>query len=389
MESWDKVESEIVEDEIISLARALITIPSYVEIKDGERRVAERLDAFFRDNGLIPEIREIESGVNIIVSLGGTDTGSPSLMFNGHLDTVPVDNMTISPFDAEIKEGKLYGRGSCDMKGGLACMAVALVALKRAKVKLKGRLVFTGVSTEEAGSWGTKEIIKSGPLSDCVIVGEPTNLEIVSASKGIILAIIDVMGKAAHGSSPELGINAIYKAIKLIRKVQNEFPKIFKKKKHPTLGSPSFNLGTIKGGERFNIVPDKCNLVFDRRMLPGETEKEIASEFQEIINSIKKEDTEFEASLQFILGLPPMDTPLDLPFIKFLDEAVNQVMGKTVYAGIAGSTDASLFSQHGIPSIVFGPGRLSMAHTANEHIEISQLKKAADTYALTALKFLS
>jgi acetylornithine deacetylase/succinyl-diaminopimelate desuccinylase-like protein len=268
LESWNRVEKEIMEDEIVLLTRELIKIPSYAEIEDGERRVAEYLDNFFRDNGLSPEIREVGSGVNIIVSLGDIDNNSPSLMFNGHLDTVPVDNMTIPPFEPEMREGKIYGRGSCDMKGGLASMAVSLVALKRADVKLKGRLVFTGVSAEEAGSWGTREIITSGSLTDCVIVGEPTNLEIVSASKGIILAIIDVMGKAAHGSSPELGINAIYKAMKLIQKVQDELPKLFQKKRHPVLGSPTFNLGTIRGGERFNIVPDKCNLVFDRRMIP-------------------------------------------------------------------------------------------------------------------------
>ncbi|MFB0559863.1 MAG: M20 family metallopeptidase [Candidatus Lokiarchaeia archaeon] len=389
MEPWNRVEREIVEDEIISLTRELIKIPSYVEVEDGERRVAECLEAFFRDNGLSPEIREIESGVNIIVSFDDIDASSPSLMFNGHLDTVPVENMTIPPFEAEIRDGKLYGRGSCDMKGGLASMAAALVALKRAEVKLKGGLVFAGVSTEEAGSWGTREIIRSGPLTDCVIVGEPTNLEIVSASKGITLAIIDIMGKAAHGSSPELGVNAIYKAMKLVQKVRDELPKIFQKKKHPVLGSPTFNLGTIKGGERFNIVPDKCNLVFDRRMIPGETGDEVTSEFQEIINSIKKEDAEFDATLQMVMGLPPMDTPIDLPFIKCLDEAVEHVFGQTNYAGIAGSTDAALFSQHGIPSIVFGPGHLSKAHTSDEYIEISQLKKAAEIYAITALKFLS
>jgi acetylornithine deacetylase/succinyl-diaminopimelate desuccinylase len=385
---WNSVEKEIVEDELVSLVRELIKIPSYAEIKDGEKRVAEYLANFFRENGLSPEIREVGSGVNIIVSFGAVEANSPSLMFNGHLDTVPVENMTVPPFDAEIREGKIYGRGACDMKGGLGSMAMALVALKRAGVKLRGRLVFTGVSAEEAGSWGTKEIVNSGPLTDCVIVGEPTDLEIVSASKGIILAIIDVVGKAAHGSTPELGINAIYKAVKLIQKVQEELPKIFEKKRHPLLGSPTFNLGTIRGGERFNIVPEKCNLVFDRRVLPGETMEEINKEFQEIIQSLKREDSEFDAKLQMLMGLPPMDTPLELPFIKCLGEAVKQVVGRTVYSGIPGATDASIFSQHGIPGIVFGPGHLRKAHTRDEYVEISQLKQATKIYALTALKYL-
>ncbi len=388
MKFWNSVEKEIVEDELVSLVRELIKIPSYAEIKDGEKRVAEYLANFFRENGLSPEIREVGSGVNIIVSFGAVEANSPSLMFNGHLDTVPVENMTVPPFDAEIREGKIYGRGACDMKGGLGSMAMALVALKRAGVKLRGRLVFTGVSAEEAGSWGTKEIVNSGPLTDCVIVGEPTNLEIVSASKGIILAIIDVFGKAAHGSTPELGINAIYKAVKLIQKVQEKLPKIFEKKRHPLLGSPTFNLGTIRGGERFNIVPEKCNLVFDRRVLPGETTEEINKEFQEIIQSLKREDSEFDAKLQMLMGLPPMDTPLELPFIKCLGEAVKQVVGRTVYSGIPGATDASIFSQHGIPGIVFGPGHLSKAHTRDEYVEISQLKQATKIYALTALKYL-
>ncbi|MBS7279994.1 MAG: M20 family metallopeptidase [Candidatus Freyarchaeota archaeon] len=388
MKFWNSVEKEIAEEEVVSLVRELIKIPSYAEVKDGEKRVADYLANFFRENGLSPEIRKVGNGVNIIVSFGAVEDNSPSLMFNGHLDTVPAENMTIPPFDAEIREGKIYGRGACDMKGGLGSMAMALVALKRAGVKLRGRLVFTGVSSEEAGSWGTKEIVNSGPQTDCVIVGEPTNLEIVSASKGIILAIIDVVGKAAHGSTPELGINAIYKAVKLIQKVQEELPKIFEKKRHPLLGSPTFNLGTIRGGERFNIVPEKCNLVFDRRVLPGESTEEITREFQEIIQSLKREDNEFDAKLQMLMGLPPMDTPLELPFIKCLGEAVKQVIGRIVYSGIPGATDASIFSQHGIPGIVFGPGRLSKAHTRDEYVEISQLKQATKIYALTALKYL-
>ena len=390
MELWNRVEKEIVEDEILSLTRELVKIPSYQEVEDGERKVAECLAAFLKDNGLSPEIRELEKGVNIIVSIGDAREGSPSLMFNGHLDTVPVDNMTIPPFEAEVRDGKLYGRGSCDMKGGLACMAAAVVALKRAEVELGGRLVFTGVSSEESGSWGTRELVNTGPLTDCVIVGEPTNLEIVSASKGITLAIIDVMGKAAHGSTPELGINAIYKSVKLIERILEELPRIHETKRHPKLGSPTFNLGMIKSGERPNIVPDKCTLVFDRRIIPGETVEEITREFQEVIDSIKKEDAEFDACLQ-VLGtlLPPMDTPTDLPFIKCLDEAVSQVVGETVYSGIPGSTDASIFTQSGIPSVLFGPGHISKAHSSDEYVEISQLKKAADTYALTALKFLT
>ena len=390
MELWNRVEKEIVEDEILSLTRELVRIPSYQEVEDGERKVAECLAAFLKDNGLSPEIRELEKGVNLIVSIGDAGEGFPSLMFNGHLDTVPVDNMTIPPFEAEVRDGKLYGRGSCDMKGGLACMAAAVVALRRAEVELGGRLVFTGVSAEESGSWGTRELVNTGPLTDCVIVGEPTNLEIVSASKGITLAIIDVMGKAAHGSTPELGINAIYKSVKLIERILEELPRIHETKRHPKLGSPTFNLGMIKSGERPNIVPDKCTLVFDRRIIPGETVEEITREFQEVIDSIKKEDAEFDASLQ-VLGmlLPPMDTPTNLPFIKCLDEAVSQVVGETVYSGIPGSTDASIFTQSGIPSVLFGPGHISKAHSSDEYVEISQLKKAADTYALTALKFLT
>jgi acetylornithine deacetylase/succinyl-diaminopimelate desuccinylase len=390
LKSWNEVEREICEDEIVSLTRELVKIPSYVEIKDGERRVAECIDTFFRDNELSPEIRKVENGVNIVVTLGDANTKSPSLMFNGHLDTVPVENMTIPPFEAEIKDGKIYGRGSCDMKGGLASMATSLVALKRAEVKLKGRLVFTGVSAEEAGGFGTRAIVNSGPLTDCVIVGEPTNLEIVTAAKGITMAVVDVKGKAAHGSVPELGTNAIYKAMKLVQRVQEELPKIHHNKKHPELGSPSFNLGMIKGGERPNIVPDKCTLIFDRRIIPGETDEEITGEFQEIINSIKAEDAEFDATLQvWGMVLPPMDTPLNLPFIKCLGEAVNQVVGRTKYAGTPGSSDASIFTQHRIPSVIFGPGDELDAHSSDEFIEISQLKKAAEVYALTALKYLT
>ncbi|MEX2752896.1 MAG: M20 family metallopeptidase [Candidatus Freyarchaeota archaeon] len=387
--SWEQVQKHLKEDEIIKLTQELVRIPSSKDVKGGERKVAETLASFFEKYGIPSEIQRVGLGANIVARIGDPDAG-PTLMLNGHLDTVLATNMTIPPYEPVIRGGKLYGRGSCDMKAALAAMVAALAALHKAGVKLKGSLLFTGVSGEETGSAGARRIVERGPTSNCAIVGEPTNLVITHGGYGITFATINIRGKAAHGSTPHEGINAIEKAAKIIVRMREKLPKIFAERTDPVVGPPTYNVGIIKSGTQPNIVPDKCTLVIDREVVPGETLEQIIADFQGIIDELREEDPELDATVAVpAVDLQPLKTSLDYPFIKHLAQATQHILGRVEYTGRCGSTDAAIFSEAGIPSVIFGPGEIKVAHSEAEYVEVEQVVNAAKIYTLTALNYLT
>ncbi|MFB0559722.1 MAG: M20 family metallopeptidase [Candidatus Lokiarchaeia archaeon] len=387
--SWESVQNYLKEDEVIGLTQELVSIPSSKDVKGGERRIAEALASFFEKHGISSEIQRVGLGANIIARIGDPEA-SPTLILNGHLDTILATNMTIPPYEPTIKEGKLYGRGSCDMKAALAAMGAALAALNDAGVELKGSLLFTGVSGEETGSAGMRRIVERGPTADCAIVGEPTNLIITHGGYGITFATITVKGKAAHGSTPHEGINAIEKAAKLIVRMREKLPKIYAKRADPVVGPPTYNVGIIKSGTQPNIVPDKCTLVIDREVVPGETLEQMIADFQEIIDEIREEDSELDATLSIpAVDLQPLKTSIDQPFVKHLAQATQQILGSFEYTGRCGSTDASILAEAGIPSVIFGPGEIKVAHSEVEYVDVEQVVNSAKIYTLTALNYLT
>jgi acetylornithine deacetylase/succinyl-diaminopimelate desuccinylase family protein len=387
---WRSVDSNIRENEVISLLREIVKVPSSIGIEDGERKVAQIIASYFRSNGIESNIEAVGAGVNIFASVGAGIEGVPSMMLNGHLDTVPAGNMSVPPFEAMAKEGILYGRGACDMKGGLASMAAALVALKRSQVNINGTVLFAGVSGEESGSPGTRRIVQKGPRTDCAIVGEPTRLKIALASQGMVYARIVVKGKAAHGSAPWKGINAIEKATKIVACMNKSLPRVLNTKRHKLLGSPSYNIGVMRAGTQPNIVPDQCFMMIDRRIIPGERTDELKREFEMIVEEAKKDDPDVNADVTIDgVIMPPMNTPIDARFAKCLIRAVEEVHGKPELVGLSGSTDGNLLSEGGVPSLVFGPGDFDKAHSANESINLEEVVKATKIYAHTALTYLS
>lgn len=390
MPDWRGVVSDIKEEEVISLLREIVRVPSYIGVKDGERKVAQILASYFRKNGIGSQMEAVGAGANIFARVGTASAGVPSIMFNGHLDTVPVGNMSVPPHEALVEGGVLYGRGACDMKGGVTAMACALVALKRSGVKLKGTVIFAGVSGEESGNAGTRRIVQRGPRAECAIVGEPTELKIAPASKGMAIVRVTVKGKTGHGSAPCEGVNSIEKATKIVARMHEELPKLYNAKAHPLLGSPTFSIGVIRAGTQPNIVPDQCVMMIDRRTLPGETPNDLKAEFERVIASTKKEDSKVDADINIDgIVLPVMDTPLDAPFIKCLREAVDEIHGKVALIGLSGSTDGALLSFGGIPTVVFGPGDMNKAHSEDECVNLAEVIKAAKIYAFTSMKYLS
>ncbi|WP_227761847.1 M20 family metallopeptidase [Zhaonella formicivorans] len=395
MDLQQRVLQEIKREEVVALTQELVRIPSYYGVPGVETKVARFIADFLQREGITAATEEIfEERSNVYAALPGK-AGGRSLLFCGHIDTVPPHNMEIEPFEAYLAEGKIYGRGAADMKGGVAAMLVAMAALKRAGVQLSGDVRFAGVVGEESPntSEGARALVEKGIKTDMAIIGEATNLEIAAAHKGMEWLKIEVRGKAAHGSVPQNGINAISKAAKIIQAIETGVVPRLKQRIHPLVGSPTINIGRIEGGVLNNIVPDSCWFSLDRRWIPGETLEEVLSELQAVIDGLHAEDPELEAKIiqqPETLGRGPMEIESDHPLVLALGHAVRQQLGKEpVVKGVVYWTDGAHLSRAGIPTVVFGPGDIAQAHAAVEFVETEQLFKAAQIYALTALEVCS
>lgn len=383
------------EDDVIKLTQNLVRIPSHKDIPNREKKVAEFIYKFCKDNDLEVELQEVDrERKNVIAYLRGEGNGK-TIMFNGHTDTVPPYNMTIEPFEAEIKDGFIWGRGTNDMKGALACMLISMLAIKRSGIKLKGDIIFTGVIGEEEKSEGTEYLVNSGIKADGAIVGEPSNYEYAIGHRGLEWLEIKIKGIAAHGGVPHLGVNAISKAAKLINKIEEKlYPKL-KKRYNEYMGPSVMNFGKIEGGNQPSTVADWCSIKIDRRYIPGETVESVINEYQKIINELKQEDPEFDAEIirmpnnMLTLDHLYLMTDIDSPIVVASKEALKEVIGREPeITRKRGWTDAALLSNYlNIPTVVLGPGNISYSHTKDERIPVKDLINMVDVYSKIALKF--
>ena len=382
-------------EELIQLTQALIRIPSHKDVPTREKEVAEYIYDFCHQNGLEAEMELIEGErSNVLVFLKGDGTGR-TLMLNGHTDTVPPYNMTIDPYAAEIRDNCIFGRGAVDMKGPIASMLICMLAIKRSGVKLKGDVIFTGVIGEEERSEGTEYLVKSGLKADGAVVGEPSNYEYAIGHRGLEWLEIIIKGKAAHGGVPHLGINAIEKAAVLIERIKKElYPKL-KERFNEYMGPSVMNFGVIQGGSQPSTVADECRIKIDRRYIPGETVGSVLKEYQDIIDSLKQEDADFDAELiRMPNNMLTMDhlylmTPPDDPIVSAVKESIQEVIQREPeITRKRGWTDAALLSNFlNIPTVVFGPGKITYSHTKDERVEIKELADAVDIYARIIKKF--
>jgi acetylornithine deacetylase/succinyl-diaminopimelate desuccinylase family protein len=354
----------------IELTQELIRINS--ENPPGnEGEVAKFIKDFLDELKISTEIIEFEKNrFDVIASIGN----GKGLMFNGHMDTVPVGgNWKYDPFEGKIVEGKIYGRGASDMKGGIAAILTAVKNLS--KEKFKKKLLLTFVADEEVALKGSEYLIKNRKeiFKDVKygIIGECTDIRIRIAQKGIVHVKVKFKGKAAHGSKPELGDNAIYKAADFIQELRKLIERL-KNKKNPLLGSGTINVGTINGGTKINVVPDFCNIEVDRRIIPGETPNYAIKQIRKILKKLKlKADIELETNSRL-----PMQLSKNLELIRILKSIT-----KANLVGESGYTEAELFYRDaGVPCVSFGPGTSELAHTANEYILIKNLKRATKIY---------
>lgn len=312
----------------------------------------------------------------------GPDSRRPTLIVNGHLDVVPVnaDAWTHDPFDPQVVDGRLYGRGTADMKGGIAAAICALDVLERAGRAPGCNLVFHLVADEERGGrWGTRVLLEEGLIrGDACLVPEPTDLELCVAERGLWQARIHIAGKPGHGSRPREGVSAIEHAAQVVLALHAAD---FGGPEHPLLGRPTANVGTIQGGSAFNTVAETCVLGLDRRVLPGATAESTESEIAERIERAGIERLRYRLELD-TFGEASEMSPGD-PWVKQVGEAVARATGRTPgVIGMSFTTDARFVrNQAGIPAVVCGPGAIEQAHGDDEYVEVERLVDAAAAFA--------
>jgi succinyl-diaminopimelate desuccinylase len=336
-----------------------------------------------------------EDKPNIVAKLGPAQPKKKlELLYNSHVDTVPVgeiEKWKHDPFGAEVENGKMYGRGIADAKGSVAGMVMATKALADSNIELMGNLVINPVSDEEVGGFkGAQHVLDSGEINpDYVVVGEITANKIAIAEKGIIWFKITTEGRTAHASTPWDGINAIDKMINLLKMIDNRVVEQLKQRKHPLTPPPSMNIGMITGGVKTNVVADKCEVTIDRRILPNETIEGATKELQDVIDYMKKQDSDFKAKMEVLLTGSPIETSDDSPIVKMAQEVCSSRGISDKPVGYLQASDGRFYAEKGIPTILLGPGLAELAHSPDEWIDPEEVVEATKIYSLLAAKVLT
>jgi acetylornithine deacetylase/succinyl-diaminopimelate desuccinylase-like protein len=336
----------------------------------GERRMAEFLASVAARAGLEVELQKVLPGrSNVVARLRPRSKVRRTILLAPHLDTVGADGTRFIP---QRKNGRLHGRGACDTKGSVAAMLTALCELAATKSRpQETAFVFAGLVDEEHGQAGSRALAASGFKADLAIIGEPTRLEVVTAHKGSMWLQLETRGRAAHGATPQLGRNAVHAMARIVDLLETDYAGWLRKRKHPLLGAGTVNVGMICGGVQPNIVPDRCAITIDRRTLPGETETGVR---REIAARLRAQTLPAKISSTKLAPALPLATNPGLPLVRQLLRSV----GQTRPVGVDFFCDAAVLSAGGIPSVVFGPGDIAQAHTADEWISLAALERGKD-----------
>ena len=356
----------------------------------GESAVADLIyDRLTSIGGLEVRRQPVGNGRSNVIAILKGSGGGRSLMLNGHMDTVGIDGMIVEPFKPFIENGRLHGRGACDMKGALTAMVGALKSLVDSGPELRGDLIFTAVVDEEYKSIGTKKLVEEY-RADAAIVGEPTEMKTAIAHKGFVWIEVEIKGKAAHGSVPEKGVDAIAHAAKVVSGLER-LQKRLATRTHPLLGSPKVHTSTIQGGTDWSIIPERCVLRLERRTLPGEPVSSVMNEIDEILQDIKKNNRDLEATGRSPYDMPPLETAPTELIVQLLQQAVAKVVGREMpITGVPYWTDGALLSKlASIPTCLFGPGDIGVAHSADEHVSVKDVLDSTYVYRTIAQTFCS
>lgn len=384
---------EIDSRSLVEFTRRLIRIRSVNESGFREAEAARAVADEMHRLGLRVEVEEVAPGrPNVIARIEGGLPG-PTLLFEGHTDVVTEGDPELwshDPFGAELVEGRIYGRGAADMKGGLAAMIYAGAAIRSAG-PFPGAIVLAALCDEEELMIGVHEFVKSGHASDvdAAIVCEPEDREVCISQKGALRLRVDVFGKMAHGAMPDQGRNPIPTIGRLIDAaavVESELQR--EHGTHPLLGPPYVTPTFVQAGSvgQMNVISPMAAIAFDIRTIPGIDHDGLEQRFAEVVSSSADGLT---YTLTRLVDRPSTETPKDHPIVKAVVSAHLEVTGETPrFGGVPGSTDGTILHQAGIPVVVYGPGDKWIAHQANEYVEVEDLIRCANVYAAAALRFL-
>lgn len=380
----------------ITLLKDLVAIPSVNPMGRDvsgpeffETRVTEFLADYLEGLGVPFEQIEIAPGRSNLIARLDSPKSARTILLDAHQDTVPVDGMTIDPFDPVEREGRIYGRGSCDVKGGMAAMLWAFSRLVLERPGDLPNIVLSLTCDEESTSIGINHLTQSWTAAapvyrlcpsqpDVAIVAEPTSLDLVVAHRGATRWKLRTSGRACHSSRPHEGINAIYRMAKVVQCLDDYAEWLpGSRAAHPLCGPATLSVGRIEGGSSVNVVPDACAIEVDRRVIPGEDRfsviDEVANYLRERLDFDVTHDPPYCAS-------PPLGDDANGSLAQQLMQSITAIVGERQIVGVPYGTHASRFAKAGVPSVVLGPGDIAQAHTKDEWIEAIQVEQAAEIY---------
>ena len=361
---------------VTELLRDLVAIPSVNPAGEpgtgatGEQAMADYVADFLRALGAEVRLDEIEPGRPNVVAEFRPATAQPRarIAFAPHFDTVSVAGMTIAPFDPVIRDGRLFGRGSSDTKGPMAAALWALHEWAHSGARAQSDIAWTflGLMGEEAGQEGSRAVAAGGFSSDLTLVLEPTSLGVVTAHKGVLWLEVETAGVACHGSAPQNGRNAIYAMRRVLEVVETRFIPELAQYAHPTLGPATVNVGTIRGGSKINIVPDRCRIEIDCRLVPGADAAEVRARLESLLR-----DAAADFHVTELRHAAPLNTNEKLPWVVKLGAVARGFTTAPWYS------DAAVLGHAGCPAVCVGPGSIAQAHTKDEFIALKDLEDGA------------
>jgi acetylornithine deacetylase len=375
---------------LTKLTQELIQINSINPSLTPEGKGEAEIGAYVADElstlGLEVTASEIAPGrVNVVGVLKGSG-GGRSLLLNAHLDTVGVEGMRIDPFGGELRDGRAYGRGAQDMKGSLAAMIAAAKAIVDAGIRLRGDLLITGVADEEYSSIGTEALVKEFK-ADGAIVTEPTDMHICRAHRGFIWFEVETIGRAAHGSRYNEGIDANMRMGRFLAQLEKLERELLKRKGHELAGPPSLHAALIQGGTEISKYAERCKLTIERRTVPGETIEGATAELQAIIDRLAKQDSTFKATVKATFWREPFEVKKDAEIVQILDKVLDERLGHhPEHTGQTFWTDAALIADAGMETAILGPTGYGL-HSAEEWVEMESVSDLAYILAETAIQY--
>jgi acetylornithine deacetylase len=350
--------------------------PSLAPGAPGEHACAIVLRDVLHSWGFHTDLQDATAGRPNLVARIGSPRGGRSLMFNGHLDVVGVEGMVHPPFAAEERDGRIYGRGSADMKGGIAAMCAA--AWRTAQAGTRGEIIVAAVADEEYESFGTRTLLARGIRADGAIIAEPTRLCIMPAHRGFAWIEVTISGRAAHGSRWDVGVDAIRHAGLLLAELDRVDADVLPLSTHPLLGRASLHASFVEGGIGMSTYPDRCVLKLERRTIPGERVDDVVAEAERACAAVRSRRPTFDAEVKLLLAQQPSDVAVDTPLVRELAHALEEKGESARIEGMSAWTDAALLNEAGIPTVCFGPGDIALAHAAEEYIPLDEIDRATD-----------